>query len=423
MKRIARLLPSAAMLLALLLAPVPALARGYTPQGRCGAFARLDIPSPKGTCVALLADEAEGLRAPRRVLEVAPGRYWIVDMGSWEPRQGKLFEMTLPTDGPLPRRARLTQLAAQLDRPLGLVVGPDGKAYIGEAGTVWRTPIPTPGAPVQRETVLDKLPADGRHPVKELAFGPRDAATGEVPLFVNVGSSSDACRDEAGQYPVPCPDRVGDTPRAAVYQATLAGPALALKSFRPFAIGLRNSLALAVLQQGSAKGALLQGENSIDYASPTQPSEKLNVLKAGGDYGWPYCVANRQTAQHYEKRFDCTRTEAPLMAWPAHAAPLQMVLGPAGSPYANQLLVAWHGPQPSGHRLVGFQLDGEGLPAGKPIDWLAGWDAKAGVRPMGRPTGLTVDGKGRLLVVEDFNRTVLMVLPLSSAAAALPPQK
>ncbi|HWT17865.1 MAG TPA: hypothetical protein VN280_03020, partial [Variovorax sp.] len=59
------------------------------------------------------------------------------------------------------------------------------------------------------------------------------------------------------------------------------------------------------------------------------------------------------------------------------------------------------------------------LPSGKPTEWLAGWSPKAGVRPMGRPTGITVDRQGRLLAVEDFNRTILMLLPDTGAA----PQK
>ena len=412
--RTSRCLP--ALLLGTLLLPFASCARGYTPQGRCGDYARLDIASPAGTCVALVADEAQGLRAPRRVLEVAPGRFWIVDMGSWEPRQGKLLEMTLPTEGPAPRRAHLTVLADTLDRPLGLAIGPDGKAYVGEAGSIWRTSVPAAGAPLQREAVIDGLPADGRHPVKEFAFAPLDRATSKVSLYINVGSDSDACRGDGGHYPLPCPDRTGDKPRAAVYEAVLAGPGLALQSFKPFATGLRNSLALTVLADGPAAGTVLQGENSIDYDDANQPPEELNRLESGRDYGWPYCVADRQVAHHYEKRVDCKKTEAPLMRWPAHTAPLQMGVGPAGSRFASQLLVAWHGPQPSGHRVVGFALDDKGLPAGKPIDWLSGWDAKPGVRPMGRPTGFTVDLAGRLLVVEDFNRTVLMLLPETSTA-------
>lgn len=395
-----------------LLLPVAVQARGYTPQGLCGVYARLDIGSPAGTCVALLADEAQGLRAPRRILEVAPGRYWVVDMGSWEPRRGRLLEMVLPTEGPAPRRARLSVLAEQLDRPLGLVAGPDGKIYVGESGAVWRTPIPSsPGGALQRETVIDGLPGDGTHPLKELAFGP------DGRLYVNVGSDSDACRDASSkQYPRPCPDLAGPKPRAAVYEAVLAGPDHKLQSFKPFATGLRNSVALTVLPDGPARGTVLQGENSIDYEDVGQPPEELNRLQAGRDYGWPYCVGNRQPARGYENRPGCKATEAPLMLWPAHAAPLQMITGPADSRFAGQLLVAWRGHQPPGHRVVGYRLDARGLPSGKPVEWLAGWSPKPGVRPMGRPTGITVDRQGRLLAVEDFNRTILMLLPDTGAA-------
>jgi glucose/arabinose dehydrogenase len=394
-----------------MLLPTAGHARGYTPQGLCGEYARLDIGSPAGTCVALLADEAQGLRAPRRILEVAPGRYWVVDMGSWEPRRGRLLEMVLPAEGPAPRRARFSVLAEQLDRPLGLVAGPDGKIYIGESGTVWRTAIPSPGGALQRETVIDGLPGDGTHPLKELAFGPGGR------LYVNVGSDSDACRDTSSkQYPLPCPDLAGPKPRATVYEAVLAGPDYKLQSFKPFATGLRNSVALTVLPDGPAKGTVLQGENSIDYEDVGQPPEELNRLQAGRDYGWPYCVGKRRPARGYENRHDCKATEAPLMLWPAHVAPLQMIVGPAGSRFAGQLLVAWRGHQAPGHRVVGYKLDARGLPSGKPIEWLAGWNPKPGVRPMGRPTGITVDRQGRLLAVEDFNRTILMLLPDAGAA-------
>lgn len=402
------------VLAALLVACLPPLAagRGYSFDGKCGGYERLPITSPAGTCVALVADEREGLRAPRRILEVAPGRYWLLDMGSWEPRQGRLLEMRLPDPaaaGETPRRARFTVLAQALDRPLGLVRGPDAKIYIGEAGSIWRTPLPAPGKPLQRESVIDGLPDDGTHPLKELAFGP------DGRLYVNVGSASDDCREGKAPAPLPCPQREGDRPRAAVYEAVLAPGSGALQSFQPFARGLRNSVALTVLQDGPAKGTVLQGENSIDYRQVDQPAEELNRLQRGRDYGWPYCVANRQRAQAYAQYTDCAKTEAPLMLWPAHAAPLQMLVGPANTPFANQLLVAWRGPQSTGHRVVGFRLDARGLPGGAPIDWLSGWHAETGRRPMGRPTGITVDRMGRLLVVEDYNRTVLMLLPDPSA--------
>jgi len=370
-------------------------AGGYTTNGRCGAFPRVSLQTPPGTCVALVAGASDGLRFPRRILEVAPNRYWLIDMGSWEPRQGRLLEMAIAGG-----RATLRVLASKLDRPLGIAKGPDGHVYIGEAGRIWRTPIGDSVVPV---TVIDDLPSDGAHPLKELVFGT------DGHLFINVGSSSDACRDDAGVQALPCPDLAGERPRAAVYEAVFGGPANTLQSLRPYATGLRNSVALAFVP---GPNVLLQGENSIDYADADNPPEELNQLIAGKHYGWPYCVGAGVAARGYEKRFDCSASAAPQMLWPAHAAPLQMLVVPAvpGSPFAGQLLVAWHGYRPGGHRVVGYRLGAQGQALGKPTVWVGGWNAAAGVRPLGAPTGITVDSAGRLWVVEDRNRTVLLLI-------------
>ena len=148
-------------------------ADGYATSGRCGGLPRVSLQTPAGTCVALVAGAADGLRFPRRILEVAPNRYWLIDMGSWEPRQGRLIELTMAAG-----RVSLRVLASKLDRPLGIAKGPDDRVYVGEAGHIWRTPVDDSITP---ETVIDGLPSDGAHPLKELVFG----ADGH--LFINVG--------------------------------------------------------------------------------------------------------------------------------------------------------------------------------------------------------------------------------------------
>ncbi|TDM08037.1 MAG: hypothetical protein C4K60_00480 [Ideonella sp. MAG2] len=128
----------------------------YVPSGQCAGYPRLAITAPKGWCVGLVADARDGLRMPRRLLEVAPGRFWITDMGNWEPRRGRLLE--LRTNGQPGTAGRVTVLAEGLDRPHGLAKGPDGRIYIGEAGSLWRTPV---GAKVERTPRLALL-RDGR---------------------------------------------------------------------------------------------------------------------------------------------------------------------------------------------------------------------------------------------------------------------
>lgn len=364
----------------------------YVAKGSCGGFPRVDLKAPPGHCVALVADASSGLRFPRRILEVAPGRYWVVDMGSWEPNRGRLLEMLLK-DG----KATFTTLIDKLDRPLALLKGPDGKVYVGEAHRIWRTPI---SGAVQPEVVVDKLPSDGAHPLKEIAFGH------DQRMYVNVGSLTDSCRDAKGEQPAPCPEADPIRPRGAVYEVPFEGPALMPKAVVPFASGLRNSVALAFVP---GPNVLLQGENSIDYPAENDPPEELNLLQFGKHYGWPYCVGERRPARGYEGRHDCARSEPPVLLWPAHAAPLQMIV-PATGPYAKQLIVAWHGYRAGGHRVVAYALDAKGLPSGAPRELIGGWTAQKGVRPLGAPTGITVDGEGRLWVVEDRNKTVLMMV-------------
>jgi len=381
-----------------------AKASPYAARGTCAGYPKVDLRTPAGWCVALLADASAGLRFPRRVLEVAPGRYWLIDMGGWDAGRGRLLEFALPAR---PAAAAATiafsVLADKLDRPLGLVRGPDGKIWIGEAGRISRVGIGAAGAPVKLEPVIDGLASSGAHPLKEIVFDSNGR------LYFNLGSVTDACRDDAGKQPVPCPEVAGPAPRAAVWQATLGpAPAFALQAMRPFARGLRNSVALAFV---AGAQVLLQGENSIDYGEEALPPEELNILRDGVHYGWPYCTGAQTPARGYEGRFDCKRTQAPARLWPAHAAPLQMLAVPAGAAnaFAGQLLVAWHGYRAGGHRIVGQALDAVGRPQGEPTVWVDGWTAQKGVRPLGAPTGIAVDSAGRLLIVEDRHKTLLML--------------
>ena len=398
-------LASAALVALAIAAPTSARAAGYATEGTCAGFPRVALTVPAGWCLALVADASNGLTFPRRVLEVAPGRFWLVDMGSWEPRRGRLLQFDLPAArgaGPV----AMTVIADKLDRPLGLALGLDGRVYVGEAGRIWRTKV---ALPVAQEIVLDHLPDDGAHPLKEIAFAPGGR------MFVNVGSGSDACRDAANALPMPCPDLVGATPRAAVYEAVLGGPTLTVQSFKPYATGLRNSLSLAWVV---APGVLLQGENSVDYRDEDAPNEELNRLVAGKSYGWPYCVGAKHIARGYEGRVDCATTEAPALLWPAHAAPLQMLAVPAnaGNAFAGQLVVAWHGYRAGGHRVASFALDANGRPSGPPTMWIDGWAARGKGHPLGTPAGVTIDSAGRMLVVEDRNRTLLMLVRDPAAA-------
>lgn len=384
----------------------------YATRGWCAGYPRIALTVAKGWCVGLVADARDGLQMPRRLIEVAPGRFWITDMGSWEPHRGRLLELNIR--GQAGDAGRVRVLAKGLDRPHGLARGADGKVYVGEAGTVWRTPVDTLG----REALWRDLPSDGAHPLKELVFGPRGH------LLINVGSASDACRDDQQQQPLPCPETDGGAPRAAVYEGLLQGAELKPQALRPLATGLRNSMGLAVTQdRGSGAERLWQAENSVDYSQADAPAEELNELERGGHYGWPTCVSDAQgrsvAARGYEKRGRCAAPSQrrPFMAWPAHVAPLQLLAVPPAAPggtprpWDGRLLAVWHGYRTPGHRLVAWRLGSDGRPQGKMENIVSGWLAMPGLRPQGTPAGATIDGQGRLWIVEDRNSTVLVVAP------------
>lgn len=391
----------------------------YATQGRCAGSPRIALTAPKGWCVGLVADARDGLQMPRRLIEVAPGRFWITDMGNWEPRRGRLLELRV--DGAPGDAGRVTVLARGLDRPHGLTRGPDGRVYVGEAGTVWRTPTTA----FAREDLLKDLPADGAHPLKELTFG------GKGRLFFNVGSASDACRNDRQQQPRPCPETAEPLPRAAVYETVLAGPYLKPQPPRPFATGLRNSLGLAVTLDAAAKNdRLWQAENSVDYSDANAPAEELNELERGAHYGWPYCVSDVQgrsvAARGYEQRAQCARHQAhrpPFQAWPAHVAPLQLLAvpqapgGQSASPWSGRLLAVWHGYRAQGHRIVAWRVGPDGRPTGARENIVSGWRVMPGIRPQGNPAGITVDHRGWLWIVEDRNRSVLVVAPETPAGS------
>ncbi len=242
-----------------------------------------------------------------------------------------------------------------------------------------------------------------------MAFGP------DGRLYVNIGSASDDCREGAAA-PLPCPQREGDRPRAAIYEAVLAPGSGVLQSFKPFARGLRNSMAMA-FQPGT--GALWQAENSRDAIQAAMPQlkndnelphDELNLIQPGQFYGWPYCYDDNRPSPEYPA-LSCARYRAPARLLPAHAAPLGMVFYTAGrfpASYRNSLIVGYHGYRQHGHRLVALLPDKAGAPLGKSVELIGGWNRK-GKQGMGAPVDVKLgqDGHIYIYIADDRNGMVL----------------
>lgn len=397
-----------ALHLGLLLALLPlgawAQTGKYTSNGSCDGLPRIDVSTPRGVCVGVVAD---GFRFPRTVTPLADGSLAVVDMGGWVPRKGSLWRLTPDASNKTYVKRKLLE---GLDRPHGAAVGPDGLLYIGELSRVIRFDPGAANPSSTVETVIPELPTDGRHPLTALLFDKQGY------LYVNRGSASDNCEPMKG-YRRPdgrtCPEAEGHSARGVIRRYALTGPGRTATTWMNHAVGLRNSMAMAIHPES---GLFVQGENSRDSINKRDsglddrslPHEELNIIVPYQDYGWPYCYDDNKASPEF-KGFDCSRMREPALLLPAHVAPLGMTYYSGGmfpDWYKGKLLVTYHGYRDFGQKLAAIPTDATGKPTGEPFEIINGW-YKKGTQPMGAPVGVSVGRDGSIFLAEDKNGTVL----------------
>jgi glucose/arabinose dehydrogenase len=373
----------------------------YRTQGRCdGLPAVTSLKVAPEFCLALAASN---LGRPRGVLALGPNHLLVADMGNWNPGHGRLLELTREPGKPF----QVTVLLQGLDRPHGLRKDSQGRVLLAETGRISQVDMD----PARLRPLITGLPAQGRHPLKSFAVGANDE------LFINVGSPSDHCEAfdgvQAGSDKG-CPQTGVDAPWAAVWKFTRGHGVAPSWEGKPFAWGLRNSVGLALHPDS---GELWQAENSRDTGAGARydkdaPPDELNRVEAGKHYGWPHCTGNNVLDTTFGVH-GCGDFAAPARLIPAHAAPLGMLFYKNAGPAAWQgsLVMAWHGYQPTGHRLMAWRFDARHQPVGEPLALIDGWAASAGKHPMGAPTDVDQDGQGRLWITEDRNGDLLLLAP------------
>jgi glucose/arabinose dehydrogenase len=454
----------------------------YDPDDKsCDGFPRLKVETAPGTCLGLVLARDRAIDTaskkefvmPRTILQVPNSdEFLVVDMGGWKKDNGAIFRLAKNSRG----EYALSLLKFPLNNPHGFALGPDGKFYIGEKQTISRFNYQG-GKIVNWELVVGGLPGrDGHmHPLAQFVFDPRNGD-----LYINAGAPSDHCTVEVqgkSDYRV-CPDE-GGTGMASIVRipaSLIAKPGKGgVKFYEISARGLRNSMAMAI----HPSGVLVQGENSRDFPELDEPYEELNIVdldetKRGLHYGWPYCYnfhavspewkykenASSATYKLFKTPVDCSVTspkevgeyQAPHALIPPHAAPLS-ALYYKGQMFdrelAGKLLMTWHGYQPTGHRLVAYDVDATGRPvlnrngvaatfsfdhkgacsSQKPYkpqggivqsavyqELISKWDAVKGVRAKGAPVGMTVASDGSIWIVEDReNRTIVRLARTQNA--------
>jgi glucose/arabinose dehydrogenase len=314
-------------------------------------------------------------------------------MGSWERGRGRLLLIDVSPTGDAPK---ITVLLTRLDRPHGLVRGPDGRLWLGEATRI--SEIKLEGNVAQLTPVLTGAPGTGRHPLIGLAV------IGDGKIAFSTGSASDDC--DGGMVAGICQEGVGPAARAAIRVFTPGRTPQKWSDNAPYATGLRNS---AALTYDPVANVLWGGENSMDIASPTLPPDELNKIEAGKNYGWPACYGMAVRARGFATS-SCRGTAAPARNLPAHSAPLGITIIDGGLARTGRALaIASHGYMPTGHRITLIPINARGDLAGQSRDIVFGWNALRGVRPTGTPVGIAPAPNGGLYVTEDGNGTLLRI--------------
>jgi hypothetical protein len=440
----------------------------YDPKDRsCDGYPKLAVQTLPGTCLGMVLPRARAVDPsndrsfvkPRRILQIpGTGNFLVVDMGGWSSNNGRLF-LTYPDSS---GQYQLKLLKFPLDNPHALTLGPDGYYYIGEKTQISRFHLQDINV-IDWQIVIGKLakPEGYMHPLSQFVFDPRNGD-----LYINSGTPSDHCFvQETGTYKS-CPesDSLGDGSILRIPAAKLKNlPADGVQFYEYAATGLRNSMAMAI----SSAGFLVQGENSRDFPELAEPYEEINVVdldgQRGNNYGWPYCYNFHAVPPEWISKkapIDCSDTvtkslgeyQAPHALMPPHVSPLHMDYY-NGAMFSDllkgKLLVTWHGYQPTGHRLVAYDVDAQGRPmteapganAKYSFDQASGcavkknfsprggmdrhapytevisqWNLVKGLRPKGAPVSFTEADDGSLWIIEDLENRDIVRLAKSSSA-------
>ena len=300
--------------------------------------------------------------------------------------------------------------------------------YFASVDTVYRYPLADgkllpAGDP---EVIVRGFPAQGQHADKPIAFDP------EGGLYVNVGAPSNACQKRTrtpgspGQDPCPELER-----HAGIWRFEADTPdQTQTDDGVHFATGIRQSVAmrwnplvdeLYVVQHGRDQLNTLWPEHFTDKDNARLPAEELLLVQKGDNFGWPYCYYDpfqerRILAPEYggdgQKVGRCDRFEEPIMAFPAHWAPNDLLFYTASAfpeRYHGGAFIAFHGswnraPLPQRGYKVGFvPFDGK-KPSGKYEVFADGFAGEEVIRRPAdarwRPMGLAQGPDGSLYVAD-----------------------
>lgn len=249
-------------------------------------------------------------------------------------------------------------------------------------------------------------------------------------IYVTVGAPANACQEEMrtpgspGQDPCPLLELYG-----GIWQFKADQPNQDQKADgHRYATGIRNAVAIQWNNSTGLLYALQHGRDQLHQLFPDLyteeqsadlPAEEFLLIRDGSDFGWPYCYYDgnqnkKVLAPEYggdgSEVGRCEETEDPIMAFPAHYAPNDLVFYNGEvfpNNYINGAFIAFHGSwnraplEQEGYNVAFVPFEGE-QPAG---DWEVFADGFAGTDTIEspgdavyRPMGLAIGPEGALYV-------------------------
>jgi len=269
----------------------------------------------------------------------------------------------------------------------GSVVQDDCTLYVAETGALKAYSYDADTMSASAGETLTPLPTGSGHFTRTLLMHPDGKR-----LLVSVGSSCNVCTEDDAR------------------RATILAYDLDTKVVSIFATGLRNTVFMAT---DPVKGEVWGTDNGRDILGDDIPPDEVNIIQEGKNYGWPICYGNRIYDTDFEKGDNenaCAETLAPHIALQAHSAALGLAFIPEeGWPEGmrSDILVAYHGSwnrsEPTGYKVVRFDLNDNRVATSGAIDFMTGFLAEGAEtdNAIGRPVGLLAEPSGSLYVSDD----------------------